>query len=140
MINKKNLKYKILIFLFAIAVIFSALLSFVPISTLCDSEIGVTSNCSRVLSSQYSKTFGILNSYLGLGIFLVLLILTISQMKNQTKRKESILTFGIFATSLFALYLIYIQLFVIDQICKYCMVVDISSVLSLITIAYFGTD
>ena len=133
-------KYKILLLLFSIAVIFSALLSFVPISKLCDPTAQEESTCSKVLSSQYSKTFGIPNSYLGLFAFLILLVLNISQIKQPSKKKESILLFGVVVTSIFALYLIYLQIFMIKEICKFCMVVDISSILSLITVLYFGMD
>ncbi len=138
--NKKNIKYHILIILFAIAAIFSALLSFVPVSKLCDSQIGVTASCSGVLSSAYGQTFGIPNSYLGLFVFSILFIVTFFQIKKPTKQKESILIFGIVISSLFAIYLIYLQLFILNEICRFCMVVDISSVLTLITIGVFGLD
>lgn len=138
--NKRKTKYAILIILFSIAVIFSAILSFIPISKLCDSDIGVESTCSKVLTSKYSKTFEIPNTYIGLVAFFVLLVLTVLQMKYPTKKKESILNFGIVSTSFFALFLIYTQIFSIGQICKYCMVIDISSVLALITLGFFGSD
>lgn len=121
-------KYVVLIVIFFISFVASAILSFIPAEQACG---GVQTTCYVVQTSQYEKTLGINNSYLGLLAFPILLIFALSYIKSPRKYKKQIITAGIIFGSLVALYFLYIQFFVIQALCKYCMVVDIGALLSL---------
>jgi len=122
------MKHKILLALFAISLIFSTLLAFAPIEKICNDE---TSGCSLVQNSEYKSTLGINNSYSGIFIFTILILITVSQIKNPTSKKQNILISFLTISTLAASYFIYIQLFIIKAICPYCMTIDIATIVSL---------
>lgn len=121
-------KYVVLIAIFFISFVASAILSFVPAEQACG---GVQTTCYIVQTSEYEKTLGVNNSYFGLIAFSALLIFSISQLKNPKKYKNQIITAGIIFGSLFAIYFLYLQFFVIDALCRYCMIVDVGTLLCL---------
>jgi uncharacterized membrane protein len=121
-------KYKILLVLFAICFLASAVLSFIPLDKACG---GLQTSCYAVQTSQYETTFGIKNAYSGLVAFLLIGILAVFQIKNPNKERKQLIKYGIFFASLVAVYLLYIQFFVLDAICKYCMVIDSATLISL---------
>ncbi len=125
-------KYKILLIILGICLIASSALSAVPIKKLCSGE---TSMCSIVQNSQYESIFGINNSYFGVVGFALLIILLISNSKKPEKYKKLFLNIGITISAVVAIYFIYLQFFVINAICPYCMVVDTGSIISFIIIA-----
>ena len=110
----------------------SLLLSFAPQETICNLNEG----CSVVQNSSYSYTFGIKNSHYGILIFTILSIITFSQIKKNNKLKEQIIHASILIGALIAMYFIYIQAFVLNAWCKYCMVVDISLIFALIILGF----
>lgn len=122
-------KYAVLMAIFFISLVASAILAFVPAEQACG---GVQTTCYIVQTSQYEETLGINNSYFGLVAFAVLLGFSLSYLKKPKKYKKQLLMFGIFFGALMSIYFLYIQLFVIGALCKYCMVVDVGAVLSLI--------
>jgi uncharacterized membrane protein len=121
-------KYKILLVLFAIAFLASLILSFVPLEQACG---GVQTGCYAVQTSQYETTFGIKNAYLGLVAFAIIGLLAIFQIKHPIKERKQIIGLGVIVASLIAVYLLYIQFFVLHAVCKYCMVIDSSTLVSL---------
>lgn len=121
-------KYVVLIAIFFISLVASAILSFLPAEQACG---GIQTTCYVVQTSQYEKTLGINNSYFGLIAFPALLIFTLFHIKKPKKYKKQIITFGIVFGALVALYFLYLQFFVINALCKYCMIVDLGSLLSL---------
>ncbi len=127
----KITKNKILLILFTIGLIASFVLAMVPPEKACGSE---TSGCSIVSQSKYAQTIGINNSYLGLIAFLVLILLTISQITTPKKYKERSLKIFITLIAIGAIYFIFLQTFVIKAFCKYCMIVDIGAILSFLII------
>lgn len=130
---EKNKFYLILSVLFLISLISSSILAFFPIDSVCSS----TSGCAVVYKSGYSSLlFGIDNSRLGFIAFLVVLVITISHIFYPKKEKDFIIKIAIIFSSIIAIYFIYLQTFVIGAFCKYCMVVDISSILSLIVLFF----
>ena len=133
----KSPKYIILIILFSIALISSAILvfyDFKPIPEICTPGEG----CYAVKNSQYNTMFcGIPNEYLGTGFFWIMILTTLSQMLNPTRKKYMVIVLGISLVSIFALYSIYIQIFLIKAYCKYCMTIDISSLIALALILIF---
>lgn len=125
-----QLKYLIILFLFVSALAASALLAFTPVSEICNPGVG----CDIVQHSTYAKTFGVKNSYYGVGIFSFLVLITVLQLKKPTKLKKIVIYSFIQLGSVIALYLIYLQHFVLNAYCKYCLVVDFSLLLALILI------
>ncbi len=79
-------------------------------------------DCSDVQNSQYGEIFGIRLSYVGFFSFLVLFLVF---LRDFHKKKISKLFFLLtLIGALFAVYLIFVQLFVLKQICTTCMIVD----------------
>ncbi len=76
--------------------------------------------CEKVQKSKYSKTFGIPNPYLGLGMLMAILILTIFSINGIVPFwiVGTIISFG-FA---FSIYFLYIQAAVIKAYCTWCVV------------------
>ncbi len=76
--------------------------------------------CQKVQYSSYSKTFGIKNPYLGLGMLSVILILLILGMQEMVPMwpAKGLIIFGF----LFSMYFLYIQAFKIKAFCTWCVV------------------
>jgi uncharacterized membrane protein len=125
------MKYKILLGLFTLIIIISAILTFVPLEQACKST---TNSCSIVQTSKYEKTLGIENSYLGLIAFIILFMLTASQIKKPTKKKRILITTGAIIGTVFAIYFLYIQFFILHATCPYCLIADSATILSLLTL------
>ncbi|MEX0920509.1 MAG: vitamin K epoxide reductase family protein [Candidatus Pacearchaeota archaeon] len=125
---KTKQKYIILLILTIISLISSLVLSF-PQEPSGTCIIG--GGCDVVHTSKYNYTFGIQNSYLGIVIFLALSLLIYLQMKKPTKDKRDIIHLTIIVGSVIALYFLYIQHFVLNSYCEYCIVTDVSLLISL---------
>jgi len=134
------MKYKLLLTIFFIAMVMSALLAFIPVSSLCNPSDGGGVSCSTVQNSIYSKTFGISNSYIGLVAFIALFFLTLSHVVKPKREKEMMIVIGVVIASFLAAYFIYLQAFVIKSFCIYCMIVDVASILALIIVGIYGMD
>lgn len=124
----KALKYKVLFVLFIISFLASAVLSFIPLARACG---GVQTTCYVVQTSDYETIWGIKNAYLGLLAFGIISILAIFQIEMPKKSTKNLISAGVIFASIVAIYFLYIQFFVLDALCKYCMVIDIASLLSL---------
>jgi|GEM_PF-777349 len=127
------MKYKILLGLFTVIILISAILTFVPLEQACKSS---TNSCTIVQTSKYEKTLGIDNSHLGLAAFIVLFALTLSQIKRPNKKKRILISLGIIGGTLFSLYFLYIQFFVLNATCPYCLIADTATLLSLLTLIF----
>ncbi|HLA22984.1 MAG TPA: vitamin K epoxide reductase family protein [Candidatus Nanoarchaeia archaeon] len=130
-------KYKVLLILFIISLGSSLILVFndlKPLPLICD----VTEGCYIVKNSTYnSLLFGIPNEYLGLIFFSVMTLTALSHMYKPRKIKENAITGGVLISFLFALYSLYLQEFIIGAYCRYCTLMDISIVLSLLVLILF---
>ncbi len=124
----KNLKYGILLVLAIISLLSSLILSFIPTQEFCD--VGGES-CGIVHNSPYGHVFGIQNSYYGVVIFLFLSLLIYSQIKKPNNTKRNLIQLMIIAGSLIAIYFLYLQHFIIEAYCSYCIIVDFSVLVSL---------
>jgi uncharacterized membrane protein len=125
---KKEKKYIVILVIFILAILASGILSFVSIEQACG---GTQTGCYAVNTSQYEKTLGIKNGYIGLVVFSILAIITSLHIRNPSKSKKRIIITGIILGTLFALYFLYIQFFVLKAICKYCMVIDLGMLINL---------
>lgn len=76
--------------------------------------------CEKVQKSKYSRTLGIPNPYLGLGMLLTILVLVIlySQGTLSLVPVNILVAFGF----LFSLYFLYIQAAVLRAYCTWCVV------------------
>jgi len=78
-----------------------------------------TFNCIPVLTSGYSRLFGIPVAFLGLVWFLTMFILF-------SRKELSTFSFPLWVAGvLFVLYLIYVEIFVIHSVCPYCSVAHV---------------
>ncbi len=125
---KNKAKYILLLTIFIIAFICSGILTFVSVEEACG---GIQTTCYAVQTSQYETTFGIKNAHMGLVAFSIMATLIFLHLKQPTKKKKQIIKLGIIGGTIFALYFLYIQFFVIDALCKYCMVIDIGMLINL---------
>ena len=122
---KSKTKYTIILILMLLATAASIVLTFVPLEKAC----GASQSCTIVQTSQYEATFGIKNAHMGLIAFPILAILTIFEIKNTGKNpnkyRKRLISLGLILGSAFAIYFLYIQIFILQALCKYCLVVDI---------------
>jgi len=125
------MKNKILLVLFLVSFAASIMLSVTNLSETCTIA---ESTCTLVEQSVYTKTFGIKNSYYGVGIFALLLLVTYSQIKNPKKMKRYIINLGVTIGAIVSLYFLYLQQFVLEAYCQYCVVVDVSMILAAIVL------
>lgn len=125
---KTNTKYLAILIIFILSIMASAILTFVSAEQACG---GTQTTCYAVQTSQYETTFGIKNAHIGLFVFTILAILTFLHIKKPLKYKKNLLMLGTIAGSLFALYFLYLQFFVLDALCRYCMVIDIGMLMNL---------
>ncbi|PJE81076.1 hypothetical protein COU58_04350 [Candidatus Pacearchaeota archaeon CG10_big_fil_rev_8_21_14_0_10_32_42] len=132
---KKETTYKTIIFLMIIATIVSGILSFISIQDACN--VFGNSGCSIVQTSEYESTFGIKNAHLGLIAFPILAILTFFELKRPKKYQKVVITVGMSIGSIFALYFLYVQFFILKAVCQYCMVVDLAILASMILIIFW---
>jgi len=126
------MKYKILLTLLTISLAFSILLAITPANQICSDD---TSSCQAVQDSQYSNTFGISNSIIGIVAFTILIAITLIHIKNPRKKTKIFLATGILIGTIAALHFIYLQIFILKAICPYCMIIDISTIAALIILA-----
>lgn len=122
----KNIRYQIILALFLISLISSIILSTKTVSEICNASNG----CEIVYYSQYNSLFGISNSYYGIVIFAFLSIWMISYLTNPTSNKKMIINLAIIIGSIISIYFLYIQNFVLEAYCRYCLIIDISTIIS----------
>lgn len=118
-------KYYLLIVLFLVSLASSLILTLKEVPPICEG------GCDLVQTSQYAYTLGLKNSVFGIFAFAVLLIMTYLETKNPSKKKRTIIHLGIIIGAIIAILFLYLQFFVIKSICTYCIIVDISMILSL---------
>jgi len=121
------MKYKSIMFLILLGLISSIVLSFVPIQDAC----GQSGGCYAVQASDYESTFGFQNAHLGIVAFTALFIIVFLQDKKPTKKRKQLITLGLITGSAVAIYFMYLQFFVINAICKWCMVTDTGLLIAL---------
>jgi uncharacterized membrane protein len=130
------MKYKFLLVLFIISFISSILLSFVPVSDVCNLNIG----CDVVQDSSYNYTLGIKNSYLGILAFAMGSFLIFSQIRKPTEKKKKIIEWMVGIAALVSLYFLYLQRFIIEAYCEWCLVVDFSMLIALVLILVYRKE
>ena len=125
------MKYKILLVLFAIIIVCSAILSFVPLEKSCKSTLD---SCKIVHASEYDSLLGIKNSYLGLGAFIIMFGLTLSHIKRPRIIKRWLITAGLTIGTAFAVYFLYIQFIILKATCMYCLITDVTTIIGFLVL------
>jgi len=87
----------------------------------------ITHGCESVLNSKYSMLFGLPLGVWGVGYFTAVIIAAL--LANSYRLWKKILTAVLGLGSLAALIFISLQLFVIKQVCQYCLTTDLLSIL-----------
>ena len=86
---------------------------------------GAANECERVQASRYAMLFGIPVAAYGVGGYLVLLILALFGLREDQVARPMATRWlaGLSALGVaFSLYLLYLELFVIHAICRWCSV------------------
>ncbi len=130
MVDRYKLVDYILLAIFIISFVSSLGLSLGSSSRFCVSQ----TSCDIVSTSQYAFTFGIKNSHFGVVIFALLSILTAWHIFEPHQHKGKIIRAGVVAGSAIAVYFLYLQMFVLQAFCTYCLIVDIGAILALIVV------
>ena len=95
----------------------------------------ITSGCETVLTSKWSAILGIPVALLGAFYFLTQLVLTTTYLKNRNPKPMFwAMRFSILGL-VSAIWFISLQLFVIKEICFYCMIADITSI-AMVTVGF----
>lgn len=91
--------------------------------------------CRKVQYSQYSKTFGIPNSYLGFLMYAVILAMTYLFPIGNIPfwPLQVIITFGF----LFSLYFLYVQAFLLRAFCTWCVLSAVNFTIMALAIYLF---
>src|SRR3972149_5905636 len=126
------MKYKIFLFIFAISLISSIIITSNPATEVCT----IGGSCDTVNSSAYGSFLGIKNSVYGIFIFSFLIILTLFHINKPNKNTRKILHTSVILGSIVALYFLYIQFFVIRLFCSYCLIIDFGLIIALIFMFY----
>jgi uncharacterized membrane protein len=75
--------------------------------------------CEKVQKSNYSRTFGIPNSYLGFLMLTLILLFTLLYSNGTLSFVPAFIVIG--AGFLFSTYFLYIQAFVLKAFCTWCV-------------------
>ncbi len=128
------MRNKGLLAIFIICFIVSVILSFSSPSDsgICGTEQG--QGCGTVQDSKYASTFGVKNSYIGLFVYAFLSIVIFSHIRRPRKRKKLLVDIGVIVGAVTALYFLYLQQFVLEQFCTYCLIVDFGMMVALLLI------
>ncbi len=93
------------------------------------------SDCHMVQTSDYAELLGIPVALLGLGMYVAVLTLVVARwLRPALTVYATVSTFAIaLAGVVFAAYLTYVELFVLEAICQWCVVSAVLTTLLLVT-------
>ena len=101
-------------------------------------DVGVI-NCQKVTSSQQSELFGLPVALLGLLFFVVMVVATLPVVWRVPSKALRRTRLGLAVLGVaFVIYLIYVELFVVDAICLWCTAVHVLT-LALFAVVALGT-
>lgn len=90
----------------------------------------ITQGCEAVLSSKYANLIGVPLSVWGIVFFSGIIIAAL--LANHYAVWRKLLTAGLAIGSLASLVFLGLQFFVIKQVCQYCLVTDVLTILLLV--------
>jgi uncharacterized membrane protein len=85
---------------------------------------GPIGNCESVNSSQYSEIYGIPIAVLGAGAYLTIIVLLLLERRGSFWSEYSLMiVFGISLIGvLYSIYLTYVEITILREICPYCVI------------------
>lgn len=107
------------------------------VSTGAICELGEGLSCEAVNTSKYSEVLGIPVSFLGVGYFGLLLLVSFTKLSKDMWKNIFLLTLFVLVPSL---YLSSLELFVINSICIFCEISKLLMLAVLITAGKFLMD
>ncbi len=114
-----------LVLLAALGVAISGYLTWVAFDAEVEAFCSGLGDCSTVQSSEYAKLAGAPVALLGLGMYGALLLLVGARLRSvavAASEAARAATFGlVLSGALYSGYLTYVELFVIDAICAWCV-------------------
>lgn len=107
---------------------------YLVVATYTDTPIicGVIEGCNDVAKSPFTRIFGVPLSVYGTGYYLVALMLSFAIVQWGRARARQLMLLWAVAGVLFSIYTFYLQAFVIDAWCIYCIISEIVTVLLLL--------
>jgi len=127
--------YYFILFISLISLALSITIFIEPIKNLC----GVGGGCLTVQSSSYSSLFGIKLSLLGILFFGFLSLFLSLQILDPSPLKINLVSVTLLIGSTFAIGFLFLQIFVIKALCKYCLFIDATTLLNFL-IFFFQND
>ena len=88
----------------------------------------VISGCQSVLDSSYSTVFGVPVALMGVAYYLSIIIIALLYIDIDKKIILKILSYFPITGFVFSIWLVYLQFFVINAICQYCMLSALTSI------------
>jgi uncharacterized membrane protein len=140
--SKKEIKilginvYYIIIVLALICFVFSALINFekkyyeTGEKSIC-TVVTDGNGCQLVQTSKYAQIFGVNNPWYGIAGFFVLALAAFLFVKTGKDNFEYIVLLGSLMAGLMAIYFLYVQTFLLQIYCIFCVIVDIISLIIL---------
>jgi uncharacterized membrane protein len=99
------------------------------------------SSCNSVQNTEYGKILGVKIADIGLFAFMLFTLLVLHQItRPKFKHKkcfDNLMTAGAIIAGLFGIYLISLQVFVINQYCTYCLIIDFSSIILMLLVIIY---
>ena len=86
-------------------------------------------NCNQVINSSYAKIFGAPISLLGAVFYLTIFLLSVYYLDVKRQQALKAIFFLTALGFIFSLYLLYVQAFLLNQFCLYCLISAIISML-----------
>ena len=92
--------------------------------------------CGAVSASPYSKPFGIPLSFLGTAFYFGMLVLVLLNLKLKRSLISNLILVGAVCSFVASLYFTYLQGFVIQAFCVYCLISAGATTIALCTVLY----
>lgn len=93
----------------------------------------IASDCGKVLRSSYSVLFGVPLAVFGVAQYSILLIALFIFLIYKNKSVSYLIIFQSMIGAIFSVYLMYLQIFVLNSICLYCTLSALISILIFFT-------
>lgn len=94
------------------------------------------SQCDVVQQSSYGKILGIDNPWFGIFGFSIIIIFCVMQLIYQMLWRRILISVGAICSGLMALWLLYVQAFILHAFCIFCIFVDLSSIIVMVSGIY----
>jgi uncharacterized membrane protein len=100
-----------------------------------DPGCSLITGCDAVLSSEYAVILGIPLAYGGFAYYLTLLFGGMVYYQYEIKKALQVLFTVNLLGFLFSLWLVYVQAFILEAFCQYCLVSALTTTLALVTLS-----